>query len=517
MDKITYSMLKFRRIFITAFLSISILSCGGESTLMTAGISGTGIVLGVITGFGSIFVNGVEYDIDQADIDVDSEPSINPQDKLAIGMVVRLSANDNEDGVTGQAVSVVYDDAIEGPVSEVFAPSTVNANQRQFTILGQTVLIDSTTTTFYAQGNGSGNGVANGAIFSFDTIAVGDVIEVSGFADSDNQMIIATRVEKKVSSGQNIPVELHGVIENLDLQVNQSFVLAGVTVDISSITAADLTDLADGLKNGQHVEVNGVYISDTSIRADQIEGEDDDIAELYDAKGTLSLQGVVTTYTSPTAFKLNGIQVDASSIASAITMQIKAGIQIQVKGQYSAGVLTADKLELRSGEAEFYATISSIDDIASKRIEISYPDPDLALTVSLLFDQQSQLVDDSSHHSRALTLAELEVGMQVKVQVKKVGNDWVVVSLKHDDLDKYKIRGYVTEIDLAAYTVVINGLTIALSDSASYEIDDHNRTRSEFFNYIDVDDPMKSFIDLEDEITGDGLARFLEVELDTNH
>jgi hypothetical protein len=496
-------MSKFLRILIIGLLSLSILSCGGEA-IISAGISGTGIVYGVINGFGSIFVNGVEYDIDQASIDVDGSPSVG-QNKLALGMVVRLDATDNGDG-TGLATTVIYDDAIEGPIEGAPVLSTTNKNLKTLNILGQTVLIDAASTTFT---------IDNGTVFSFDTIASGDVVEVSGFTDFNSSMIIATRVEKKVGQ-QNAPVvvELHGVIDSVG---TDTITVQGVTVDIASIGDSDLTDLdRQGLKVGVHVEVNGFYLGPLSIQASHIEGEDDDLQKLTSATGLVSLQGIVSEYThGDDYFKLNGIVVDISGIASSITMLLKEGIQVQVKGQYAGTDLIAQELAIRSGDAEFDAVVSSIADIASKRIQIEYPGLDLF--VDLLFDSQSQLVDESTHHhSSPLTLDNLSVDDEVKVQVKRVGNDWVVVSLKRDNLNQYKIRGYITAKNVADYTVTVNDLTVALSASADYEIADHNSNQQGFFNAIDESDPSKNFVDIEGSVLN-GTTVFDEIELDPNH
>jgi hypothetical protein len=505
MIKYSCFTVRLRRIIFTTLLSISILSCGGEGALMTAGISGTGIVLGVITGFGSIFVNGVEYDIDQASIDVDGVSTPAHNNNLAIGMVVRLAASDNGDG-TGLASSVVYDDAIEGLIEDVVL-STVNKNLKSLNILGQTVLIDAASTTFT---------IDNGTVFSFDTIAKGDIVEVSGFTDLKSSTIIATRVEKKVGHQNGpIPVELHGAIESLGAN---TITVQGVSVDISSIDDSNLTDLDEaGLKVGVHVEVNGVYVAATSsIRASHIEGEDDDIQKLTHATGEISLQGIVSEFThGDDFFELNGIVVDVSGIDSSITRQLKEGIQVQIKGQYSGTELIAQKLDVRSGESEFEAIISSIDDIANKRIQIEYPKRNL--TVELLFDNQSQLVDESRHdHSVPMTLDQLVPGDHVKAQVKRVGTDWVVVSLKHDHHGEYKIRGFITEVNDTDYTVTVNGLTVALSVSAYYEINDKDSNRQAFFDAIDVNDSTKSFVDIEGRLDNNE-AVFNEVELDSNH
>ena len=50
-----------------AAVLVAIGGCGGGGSSNVAGIGGTGkIASGTITGFGSIFVNGIEYEIDNA-------------------------------------------------------------------------------------------------------------------------------------------------------------------------------------------------------------------------------------------------------------------------------------------------------------------------------------------------------------------------------------------------------------------------------------------------------------------
>ena len=82
-----------------------LIACGGssDSSDTTAGIGGTGIVSGQITGFGSIHVNDGKFEIDTSLFDVDGQTFVGQegQDKLAVGMVVRLRV-ETENGVFDQ-------------------------------------------------------------------------------------------------------------------------------------------------------------------------------------------------------------------------------------------------------------------------------------------------------------------------------------------------------------------------------------------------------------------------------
>ncbi|HED16960.1 MAG TPA: hypothetical protein ENI64_09150, partial [Gammaproteobacteria bacterium] len=111
--------MKRRSIFLAlAVLAVTILSsCGGGGGGTFAGIGGTGITSsGSITGIGSIYVNGVEYNVDSAAITVNGNVSSTPAE-LKVGMVVTVTGTlDSAGSTTGTANTVVYDNEIQGPV-----------------------------------------------------------------------------------------------------------------------------------------------------------------------------------------------------------------------------------------------------------------------------------------------------------------------------------------------------------------------------------------------------------------
>ena len=91
---------------LSAVFVFMLVSCGGGGG--SAGIGGTGITSGgTITGFGSIFVNGVEYDTDAASVSGDGN-LMNVAD-LKLGMVVTVRGKLNSGSTTGTAESIVVD------------------------------------------------------------------------------------------------------------------------------------------------------------------------------------------------------------------------------------------------------------------------------------------------------------------------------------------------------------------------------------------------------------------------
>ena len=105
-------------------LSLTLSACGGSSgstdTTPVPPSATAKSVVGTITGFGSIYVNGIEYDTNGASYEVD-DASASDDSALAVGMVVKVQGSVNADGRTGSASSVSYDDEVEGIVEDLAA------------------------------------------------------------------------------------------------------------------------------------------------------------------------------------------------------------------------------------------------------------------------------------------------------------------------------------------------------------------------------------------------------------
>src|SRR5512136_1606203 len=159
--------------------------CSGEGgdTFAGGGIGGTGVTVasvGTVTGFGSVIVNGVTYDTSAAEVFVENsfrgsgDPAV--IQNLSAGMVVRVEGTLADDG-SGSADRVFFSNNLKGAVESI---RDLDSLTKRAVILGQTVLMDDRTD------------FRNGAI---GTIAVGMVLEVSGYED-DSGTIVATYVYK---------------------------------------------------------------------------------------------------------------------------------------------------------------------------------------------------------------------------------------------------------------------------------------------------------------------------------
>ena len=151
---------------LSATIALTLVACGGGDSGSITGIGGSGFTSsGSVTGFGSVFVNGVEFETSSTVFDIDDSGS-GSQDDLAIGMVVKVNGSINDDGVTGTATSISFDDELQGPVTSLSIPDA-DGIKRTFIVLGTTVIIDSGSTTFDISGK---DNVPPGTVFDFDTI-----------------------------------------------------------------------------------------------------------------------------------------------------------------------------------------------------------------------------------------------------------------------------------------------------------------------------------------------------------
>lgn len=323
----------FGRLILGFIAGVVLISCGGGGNNLVAnsgGIGGTGVVYGPITGFGSIFVNGLEIEIANAAITSDDSEVI--ETELKLGMVVKVEGTFNTNNLTGTATAVTYKDNLEGPISS--SSAGIDVTTKELVVLGQTVIISDTTTNFENT--------------TFATIDVGNVIEVSGLVD-DMGAIRASHVEKKLDGfvdGRD-EIEVKGTIQNLDVTPG-TFEINALVVDYLT-TGASLPQ--GGLADGQYVEVKGMsFGSSDELIATEIELEDEGLGDDSSHDGDyVEIEGFVSSVSSPAEFTVGAqpVQITSSTRYEGGTIaNILAGIRVEVEGTLSSGVLVAQEISI---------------------------------------------------------------------------------------------------------------------------------------------------------------------------
>ena len=336
-------------------ITLTLMACGSGSNGTSGSLSSsptTTTSQGVITGFGSVFVNGVEYYIGN-----NTAISVNGTDKsesdLQLGMLVTVKGTVNPDGKIGMANEITYANQINGVVT---ANTVGSDGTGTLTVMGQTVTVTADTVF--------DSNVAS--ITSPDLIQVGNIVEISGYASNTGD-ITATRIEVKASSQTaGTTIELKGVISNLDT-TNFTFSIGGLTVDYSGLTAAYLPSVA--LSDGLYVEVKSTTAFDgtTPLIASAIYLEDDGFKghDGHEGEG-LEIWGLITADYANGQFGLNGktILVDSNTLlVNGTTDQLLTGNQIKLQTHYDTnGNLVADKIEFKFTTAyEFTGALQAVD------------------------------------------------------------------------------------------------------------------------------------------------------------
>jgi hypothetical protein len=308
--------------------SLSLTACGGAAVGLLAGggIGGTGFSNGVIVAFGSVVVNGVEFQTDdntvrkRLDDGPDNIPGLD-NEVFKVGMVVRVhhAADDNH------AVQIDYQDDLEGPVA------SLDIGAGTFTVLGQPVAFDDATNLF----------VEGGAAFDD-----GATVEVSGLYDAAG-LLHATFIQ--VEAKAKTIFEIKGFVGNLNSQA-QTFGL-GPALDAATVTVsyagAELKDLPAGLANGLYVEVKTATSAGTLL-ATSVERKSS-VADDVPAAGKASIEGFMANLSGSDpnfTFLLNGVTVTTNA-ATAGRANVALNARVEVEGTVSNGILSAETIEPR--------------------------------------------------------------------------------------------------------------------------------------------------------------------------
>jgi len=299
-------------------------SCGSNGvTTAGGGAGGTGISQGPITGFGSVFVNGVEFFSTTGTV-INKNGTPSSEGDLGVGMVVTVQGSFDSSGMTGDATQIDFNDNLEGPVQ------SINTVDQSLGVMGQTVKVD--TGTHYQS---DVNGVT---VAGLNDLQAGNVIEVSGFIQADGT-ILATYLElKSTSCNPSDEFELKGIISNLD---STTFQINNLTVNYSSATLPQ-----GGLSNEMFVEVKttACYNGGDMI-ASEIEVQDSGLTGSEGSK--MELEGFVTQFNSPTDFVVNAQPVsttDATVYESGNSTDLANNVRVEVEGQLANGILIANKI-----------------------------------------------------------------------------------------------------------------------------------------------------------------------------
>lgn len=391
-------------------------SCGGGGGHY-AGIDGSGAkpelsVVGPINGFGSVIVNGVRYNTDNARVLVRGEPG--DEVHLNVGDYVTVVGGTNAEG-EAVAYEVHYQPRVTGEVQ------SVDQERNQLVVLGQTVQLLADT------------------VYSSDimprnirALAAGQRVAVNGPLDADN-IIQATRLEYDESPF----VELVGQIAELDT-FTRTFLLNGQKVSYSP--SVDNGGLVEGRLAVVRGELMGEVLVADSVNFHQ------DYRQLRHIP-SIELSGIVQRFDGNGGFFMDAVPVKVTSethFSGAEELTLMNNAKVRVVGALDASdVLVAQEVEiLSSPRAKIYGAIQEVYPIWGfygllGKIKVQ--------------DQEFMVQTDTrltGEYDRRINFWDLRIGDQVYVSSYPFGEVMVATSIAVDNRD---VEAVMLEMQGVAY------------------------------------------------------------------
>jgi hypothetical protein len=449
---------RFRVVTATALLLVLGACSSGDSSNddgtpppppATTGVLSTG----VITGFGSVYLNGERYDTTDVAVTMDDQAA--DMSQLRVGQYVELKGHEHGAGDLDAEV-IRYHNVLEGPVS------SIDLGAGTFVAMGQTVL--ATLETVF------GDDITPASV---EGLAVGDVVEVSGLVPQDG-VIDATRIDLKPDGG---PYDVTGYVSTVSV-AGHRFDLNGLVVDYSTANMEDFTTGDPAV--GDLVLVKGfTFLGDGAFLAIHVELRSED--RLAAGPGdVVEVEGLVADFVSVTNFKVAGWKVTttaATEYEHGTAADLVNGVHVFVKGVADAtGVLVARKIAFR--EVSEIRVVAQVDAIA--------PYGELVLLGLGVATTDTTVYQDMSAASlRDFGLADVVVGtwLDVRGYEEPAGSGRVVAVhvVRIDPADGVRLRGPFR--DPAPPSFDILSVLVTTSDATRFVLEGNVRlTAAEFFS-----------------------------------
>ena len=315
---------------------------GGDSTGNNAGSTNTkpAVYSGPISGLGSVTVNGVRFASSDATLSDDDGVGLRSDD-LKLGQTVRVSGSSDDTTNLGNATAVVVQRGLQGAVS------AVNATAGTFTLLGQLVSTNSSTTY---------EGISGlAALADGNTVEVYGVIQPSGG-------ILATRVERKTITGAT----LRGRVSNLNTTA-KTFTVGTLLVNYTNATVNGT------LANGSVVKVKAAAAPVANLlNASSVKLSDDSAAYTSAGAASIKIKGVADSAPNAGKLTVSGTPVDISNATLKGGTVVTAGAFLEVKGSWNGTTLIAREVEFEGsrdvqlgGRNELYGAVSAFTSISN--------------------------------------------------------------------------------------------------------------------------------------------------------
>jgi len=446
-----------------ALSAAALAGCGNggpraEGGISGSGVTGMGVSMGPVTGFGSLHLNGIRLEVtSNTQIVVGGVPG--SQSDLRVGQVLRVEADfDNS-----TAEHVEYYELVRGPIEDVTIdnPETLQAT---LTVLGQ-VVHTAAATNFEN-------------FFTPDELAPGELVEVSGTRDAQGA-ILATFIARRASLAS---YRLTGRVSNL---AGTSFQIAGLSVDFSGADTSALTNPLpqDGELLRVTADPGGYSAPPPALLATRLEPG---LALAPVVDDSIDTQGFVTRFASLSDFDLDGQPVNGTAAVVDDGVDLALNARLQVQGTVDdGGVLQATRIAPRNEEfVRLEALVESLG--AEQQLTL--------LGVNVTVAQQARIEDQRSGGGGSLQFADLNAGDYLRVRGFLDGGLVTATRIELEDpAPRAELLAPLGAADAAAGRLTLLGLTIAAAapDTEFQDLSNALISQSEFYMLLGPDTLVK--------------------------
>ncbi len=303
--------------------------CGGGGGSVANNSTGSQLASGVVTGFGSVFVDGVEIEDAKASVITENANGSTSNSVLQMGQSVRV----DHDG-KGTASKVTVDAAVIGAVS------SIDTTAQTLTVAAQKVRINNDVSTGPIT-------VWAGGYTSLSDVLTTDLVEVHGSPVFDSAtssyQLVATRIQKMSAISS---LKVNGKITNIDTTA-KTFSLNGLTVSYAAATqrpsgatlANDLLVTAFGPTSA----LSGTTLTANNLKVNRLQNS-------TATDTTAQIGGQVSRYDSTNnTFEVQGVKVAVGSATiTPAGARVSNSAYVKVSGTVgSDGSLTATAIQVR--------------------------------------------------------------------------------------------------------------------------------------------------------------------------
>ncbi|BCR06746.1 hypothetical protein DESUT3_38150 [Desulfuromonas versatilis] len=446
--------------------------------------STTGVSSGTIQGFGSVIVNGVRFNTDNATfvIEGDDNPS---QSDLREGMIVLIDGSFDDNGTTGTATLVTRGDDLEGPVASI--TETTPGLVKVLSILGHNVIVENGVTVF-----------DDTPPVTYANLAVDQVLEISGHMAANGD-IQATFIEKKAETSAAFladplqEFEILGTVSNLGAS---TFNINNLIIDFSGVTPRN-----GSLANGALVEVKGRSFDagTNTLTATDVELK----AGLGANIAKVELEGLIANLnTGAQTFTINGqlVNYSAATFRGGLEADLANGTKVEAEGSVNAaGTLNAVKVTFKE----------------SVRIEGNVAAVNAAsFTMEGLGGITIEVDSGLTRLDNLAALGNLASGNEIKVRARQAAGGRLVATrlelINTQPANRTFLQGPVANINNPSFTIL--GVSVNTSTVNEFEIEDTLTNRAGFFAALNDGDIVKARADLPGLVWDQ-----VEIELEDNN